>query len=337
MLKLKKYYKPFILSILIAIVSLFTQAMCDLKLPDYMSDIVNIGIQSNGFEQVAPEAISENGFQLMKTFMTKEDRNYIENNYTKVNQEDIAYVKKYPAVENRNIYVLNKELEDEQIEKISHIFAISSKTMTNVIAKLTEGTEKITQETEESENIDVSKVYEMLPMLNQIPEEILQQARNEANQTPESMLTSVGLIFTQSFYQELGIDLSQIQNQYLIKTGMKMLLICVIGISAAILVGYLGSKIGAGIGRNIRNDVFKKVQSFSSAEFNNFSAASLITRTTNDITRSSKLCCHDGKNASIRTHYGNWFTNYDGTKNHRISLDYRISLRINRSFDCVFV
>ncbi len=209
--------------------------------------------------------------------------------------------------------------------------------MTNVIAKLTEGTEKITQETEESENIDVSKVYEMLPMLNQIPEEILQQARNEANQTPESMLTSVGLIFTQSFYQELGIDLSQIQNQYLIKTGMKMLLICVIGISAAILVGYLGSKIGAGIGRNIRNDVFKKVQSFSSAEFNNFSAASLITRTTNDITRSSKLCCHDGKNASIRTHYGNWFTNYDGTKNHRISLDYRISLRINRSFDCVFV
>lgn len=104
MLKLSKYYKPFIFSILIAFVLLFTQAMCDLKLPDYMSEIVNNGIQANGIEQVAPKAITENGFYLMKTFMGKEDVNYVESKYIKVNAEDIKYVKEYPIVENtRNL------------------------------------------------------------------------------------------------------------------------------------------------------------------------------------------------------------------------------------------
>lgn len=294
MLKLSKYYKPFIGAILIAILLLFTQAMCDLKLPDYMSDIVNIGIQSNGLTQVAPEAISENGLELMKTFMTEEETSYVESQYIKVNQEDIEYVKQYPAVENVSIYVLNNDLEETQISKLNHIFAVSSKTMTNVITKLSEGTENATYDTENTENIDFSKLYEMLPMLEMLPEETINEARKQAENTPENMLNSVGLVFTKSFYQELGMDISKIQNEFIVGTGIKMLGICVIGISAAILVGFLGSKIGAGIGKNIRNDVFQKVQSFSSAEFNHFSAASLITRTTNDITRDAKFCGHDG-------------------------------------------
>lgn len=285
MLKLSKYYKPFILSILMAIVLLFTQAMCDLKLPDYMSDIVNVGIQSNGIEQVAPQAISENGLELMKSFMVEDEIRYVENQYTKVNQEDIEYVKEYPAVENTNIYVLNNDLEDAQMEKLNHIFAVASKTMINAITKMSSETEKVTYDTEETQSIDFSQVYEMLPMLKMLPEEMMNQAREEAMQTPESMLNSVGLVFTQSFYTELGMDISNLQNKFIIGTGLKMLGICVLGIIAAISVGFLGSRVGAGIGRNIRNDVFKKVQSFSSAEFNNFSSASLITRTTNDITQ----------------------------------------------------
>lgn len=125
MLKLSKYYKSFIGSIFVAVLLLFTQAMCDLKLPDYMSDIVNIGIQSNGIEQVAPKAISESALELMKTFMTEEEITYVDNQYIKVNQEDIKYVREYPAVENRNIYVLNNDLEEREIEKLNHIFSVS--------------------------------------------------------------------------------------------------------------------------------------------------------------------------------------------------------------------
>lgn len=285
MLKLSKYYKPFIGAILVAVVLLFTQAMCDLKLPDYMSDIVNIGIQSNGIDQVAPEAISENALELMKTFMTEEEIAYVDNQYIKVNQEDIEYVKKYPAVEDRSIYVRNNNLEETKIEKLNNIFAVASKTMTNIATQMSDETENATVETENTENVDFSKVYEMLPVLKMLPQDVINQARQEASKTPESMLNSVGLVFTQSFYQELGMDISKIQNEFIVSTGVKMLGICVIGIVAAILVGFLGSRIGAGIGKNIRNDVFQKVQSFSSAEFNNFSAASLITRTTNDITQ----------------------------------------------------
>lgn len=270
MLKISKYFKPFTIAILIAIAFLFTEAMCDLKLPDYMSDIVNIGIQSNGLEQVAPKAISENGFTLMKEFMEEDEIQYVEERYVKKNQAE---------------YAIKNDLQEEEVDNLSHIFAVSSRTMMNVISKISEGTENGTEPAQETEKLDLSQIYQILPMLERIPEEIIRQARLEASQTPESMLNSVGLVFTQSFYEEIGIDVSKMQNQFIVQTGLKMLGICVIGIVASIAVGFLGSRIGAGIGRNIRNDVFQKVQSFSSAEFNNFSAASLITRTTNDITQ----------------------------------------------------
>lgn len=284
MLKLSKYYKPFIGAILIAIVLLFIQAMCDLKLPDYMSDIVNIGIQSNGLERVAPEAISEKGLEFIKYFMLPEESAFVDTKYNKINNKE-AYIKQYPAIENTDIYVLQQNLEKEEIEKLNSIFALSSKTMLNLVTNLSQGTQNMTQSEQETENLDLSKAYEMLPMLTSIPEESLNQARQEAYQTPESMLNSIGLVFTQSFYQELGMDLSKLQNQFILQTGFKMLGICMLGIVAAILVGFFGSRVGAGIGKNIRKDVFEKVQSFSSAEFNNFSSASLITRTTNDITQ----------------------------------------------------
>lgn len=337
MLKLRKYYKPFIVVILIAVAFLFIEAMCNLKLPDYMSDIVNIGIQSNGLEQVAPEAISENSLELMKSFMLEDEMIYVEERYTKVNQEDIDYIEEYPTVKNGNIYVLNNDVKDEEIDQLNNIFALSSRTMINVISSISEGTENVTQTAQETENIDLAKVYEMLPMLDRIPEEIIYQARKEAIGTPESMLNSVGLAFTQSFYEELGMDISKIQNNFIVQTGLKMLGICIIAIISSIFVGFLASRTGAGIGRNIRNDVFQKVQSFSSAEFNNFSAASLITRTTNDITRDAKFCCDDDKNASICANHGNWLTHYDGAKNDSTCLDDCTCVWVNYFVNWLFV
>lgn len=283
MLKLSKYYKPFIFSILMSFVLLFTQAMCDLKLPDYMSEIVNTGIQANGIEQVAPKVITENGYNLMKKFMSDEDIVFVESRYIQVNSEDIKYAKQYPIVATTGIYVLEENLSESDINKLSNIFALSSKTMLNVMATLSSNQEA--KESTDSSNMDLTQVYQMLPMLNNITNDIIGKARNEACETPESMLNSIGLAFTQSFYKEVGVNLSEIQNRFVINTGIKMLGICFVGIISAILVGYLGSKIGSGIGRNLRRDVFEKVQSFGAVEFNKFSSASLITRTTNDITQ----------------------------------------------------
>ena len=286
MLKLKKYYTAFILPIILAVMLLFVQAMFDLKLPDYMSDIVNIGIQSNGISEVAPEAISEDGFELMKIFMDKESSELVDANYMKVNPEDPEYATKYPANSEKTIYVLLSEnLTDEEIDKISNCFAISARTMLNVMTNMS-GEEKTSEEnTTQKSDIDLNQIYEMLPMMRLISEDQINEARNQAIQTPESMLNSIGLVFTQAFYNELQLNVNDIGQNYIIATGLKMLGICVVGIIAAVLVGFLGSKIGAGIGKNLRKDVFEKVEGFSTAEFNKFSSASLITRTTNDITQ----------------------------------------------------
>ena len=285
MIKLIKYYKPFIFSILIAIILLFTQAMCDLKLPDYMSDIVNIGIQSNGITEVAPDVISENGFELMKIFMSEDDKEFVENQYIKVNQEDIEYVKDYPVVENKSIYVLDKCIDSGKKEKLNSIFSISARTMINLMQEMSENSNSESYTSNNTQEMDFNKIYEMIHIFSQIPQEKIEKARKNAAQLPENMLTSVGLAFTQSFYKEVEIDVFKLQREYILKTGLKMLGVCLLSISSAIFVGFLSAKIGSGIGRNLRKTVFEKVQGFSSAEFNNFSASSLITRTTNDITQ----------------------------------------------------
>lgn len=278
MFSLKKYFKPFILGILLAMILLFVQAMCDLKLPDYMSDIVNIGIQSKGIEQVAPEVISKEGWDWIQYFMEPDEITYITERYTYLEQGNLEIENQYPGIKSTNVYVLKENLEKEEEEQVSHYFAIASKTLFHIM-------EQMTPASGENQGFDRSKMELFFSQMHLLPEEVMQQAREEAKQTPESMLNSVGLVITQSFYQELGLDSDKIQSDYIWNTGVKMLGVCALGIMSAMIVGFLGSKIGAGIGRNIRKDVFEKVQTFSTAEFNRFSAASLITRTTNDITQ----------------------------------------------------
>lgn len=203
MLKIRKYYKPFMISILLAILLLFTQAMCDLKLPDYMSDIVNIGIQSNGIEQVAPEVISEKAYQLMKIFMEEQDKSYVDEKYTLVNQEDIDYIEEYPIVQNESIYVLDSNLEREEIEKLNNIFAISSRTMINVMTEATKEAGNDMVETDNTENLDFSQIYEILPILEMLPNDVIETAREQALQLPDTTLKSIGLVFTKSFYEEV--------------------------------------------------------------------------------------------------------------------------------------
>lgn len=195
MLKIKKYYKPFIWSIVFVICLLVIQAVCDLKLPDYMSNIVNIGIQSNGIENATPDAISENGLTLMTSFMSKEDKELVSKNYTKINKGDDSYIDDYPLLETESVYILN-DIDNETFEKMNSIFSVSGKTMINVLSSLstTSGTE--TDGTEiDSSSIDLSGIYEIIPMLSMIPEQTISEAREEAAQTDETTLSAIGKIF----------------------------------------------------------------------------------------------------------------------------------------------
>lgn len=286
MFKLRKYLKPFIFPLIIAILLLFTQAVCDLNLPNYMSDIVNVGIQANGIEHATPEAISENGMELIKCFATDDEKKILEDNYTKIQAGEENYLEDYPEVANTNIYVLNSE---ENIESLDRIFQINTRTFINVMSYMSEqsGSSDIT--ISDNTQIDFSKMYEMLPMLQNLPEEQVKSARESAETTDETMLSQVAVVFTELFYEELGMDITKIQTSYIVNTGAKMLGMTLIVAAAAVLVSLIATRVAAKVGQNLRSDLFKKVQSFSDTEFEKFSTSSLITRTTNDVTQIQNL------------------------------------------------
>lgn len=284
MLKLKKYLKPFVFPLLLAIILLFLQAVCDLNLPNYMSDIVNIGIQSNGIEHATPEAISEEGMELIKCFSSDEDKKILEENYEKILSGNTEYSTKYPEIINKNIYVLK---DDKNIEKLDNIFQISTRTFINVMSQLSEGVENAS--ISDNTQIDLEKIYPMITMIQSLPEEQIIEAREEAKQTDETMLSQVAVVFTELFYEEIGVEISEVQIAYIVKTGAKMIGMTLIVAISAISVSFLATRVAAKVGQNIRTDVFKKVQSFSDAEFEKFTTSSLITRTTNDITQIQNL------------------------------------------------
>ena len=287
MIKIRKFYKPFIGLIILAISLLFIQAMCDLKLPDYMSEIVNIGIQSNGIEQVAPNAISEKSLNLIKYFCDEEEIKTIDESYSKIELENEQYIEEYPLLKSESIYILKENISDESIEKLNKIFGITSQTILELAKKSASSNEQISEYEKQENNsvsIDANALHSMLPMLEQVPNDIIKESKQIATNTSETTLQQVGIVFTKMFYEELGINISDIQQDYIIKVGIKMLVVCAIGIVSAILVGFIASRIGAGFGRDLRKSIFEKVQSFSNEEFNKFNVASLITRTTNDVT-----------------------------------------------------
>lgn len=288
MLKILKYYKPFIGSIIFIIVLLFIQAICDLNLPNYMADIVNIGVQGNGIESPTPEAISQNGFILITTFMNDEGKKLFNENYIKINEKSNIDKEKINKLNislknNEYIYFL-KDVNSETLEKMNINFSLSIRTFLNIVKEVSNTNSTINKEKNfNNENINFSKIYEMLPILEKIPKEKIKLARSDAEEVELSMLTQIAKVFTKELYDEVGINTSKIQMKYIIIIGAKMIGITVIGAIATIVVGYLGSKVAAGVSKILRKKIFKKVEGFTNKEFDKFSTASLITRTTNDI------------------------------------------------------
>ena len=287
-----KYLKPYVFVLIVTVILIYIQAMGNLRLPDYMADIVNIGIQSSGIEDATPKAISENSLELLKNFMTEEDKAIVEENYILLradsNDETTQkYIEEYPLLKDSNIYILNEDSagNEDVMEKLDSIFMVTDKVVVDVITHLelpmanTEG-----ENTSSSAEFNFGELSKIMPLvLNSMTPELLENSIETAKNMEETMLSQVALAFTKAFYSEVGLEIEEIQSNYMFKIGAIMIATTLIIIAASIAVGYIAAKLSAAVARNLRQDIFEKVQKFSEKEFSKIGASSLITRTTNDV------------------------------------------------------
>lgn len=284
MIRLRKYFKPFILSLLIAIGLLFIQAFADLNLPNYMSDIVTIGIQQKGIQHASPDALSSDGYDFIYTLASTDQRTRLEQSYTRIDKPDADLIERYPYAQSNDIYLLNEALTDSDREQLDIIFGQAVWTLISMNQGQSGGGTPMSMS-----SVDVTKLYLFTPQLKMIPTQVLESAQTTAAGVTDTLKKQTGVVIAQGFYQELGMDLDSIQMNYILSTGGIMLLIALMGGLAMILVVYLSAKIGAALSRDLRKDIFKKVESFSNEEFDHFASSSLITRTTNDVTQVQML------------------------------------------------
>ncbi|AEV29223.1 ABC-type multidrug transport system, ATPase and permease component [Sphaerochaeta pleomorpha str. Grapes] len=281
MIKLVKYLKPFAIGFLITLAILFVQAICELNLPNLMSDIVNVGLQQNGLEHASPEAISQEGMQLITTFMDSGEKELVSTNYRLVAKDDNSYAQLYPQA---GVQFYVKEMQDSNdSSRLDAAFGIATWTMINSLQAM--GSQSGSETGMQISTMDISKLYQILPLISQLPPQVLETAHQKALESNETIRNQSGIMLSQLFLVELGADMRSTQSAYILAIGVKMLLIALLGGLATIMVSFLSSRIAARIAKNLRKDVFEKIESFSNNEFDKFSSASLITRCTNDITQ----------------------------------------------------
>ncbi|HSO13200.1 MAG TPA: ABC transporter ATP-binding protein [Anaerolineales bacterium] len=293
MMRLAKYTKPYLIMLLISIVLLFAQANFDLTLPDYLSRIVNTGIQQGGVENAVPQAIRQSQMNRVLIFVDAEVKNSVLADYTLMdkNSPDYEkYVEEYPALANEAIYVLN-DIDQTEIDRLNPIMGKALLTVSGIEQVLAEPS-KAAQMGGAFGNFDLSKLppgMDAFTLLGQLPAEQLLKIKDSINSQFEAlgdnMIAQAAVVAVKAEYKALGMDMDKLQNRYIVNVGGWMLLLTLLSAVCTIIVGYLSARIAAGMGRDLRRDVFQKVEGFSSTEFEHFSTASLITRTTNDITQ----------------------------------------------------
>ena len=293
MIKLTRYLKPFLVSIFAVIALLFVQAISELSLPDYMSNIVNVGIQQGGIENSVPEIIRKSEMENLFLFMKEEDSNYIKENYTLLNinnldtKEKDDYLSKYPILENEELYKLNTKSKDA-IEKMKEIFAKPEVIVYGInTGTFDEELKGSIMNGSMSQIPGMQDIKDPFMLFKNLPKENLNKIVEGINEKFDGMESSVieqgAVSYVKSEYKAIGVNVDSLQTKYIILAGLKMLSVALISMIAAIIVGLLSAKVAAGVSRSLRKDVFEKVTSFSNAEFDKFSTASLITRSTNDI------------------------------------------------------
>jgi ATP-binding cassette subfamily B multidrug efflux pump len=285
-----KNLKPFIWQIIIIFILLFAQAMSDLSLPGYMSDIVNVGIQQNGIENAVPEAVRTSEFNKITLFMNSSEKAEVSSNYILLDKQTLSateyskYVEQYPLLSTAPLYKLNTDDKTE----ITNLNAIMSKYITVVSVIEKNGLSAYV-----GTAIQIPEGTDPFDVLAQIPASQLSQFSAEIadklSSLPDTLLKQSSIAYTAQEYKTIGLSISSIQTAYMLKIGLLMLLLTLASVAASIGVGYLSARIAAGLGRDLRRKLFSKVENFSNSEFDKFSTASLITRSTNDITQIQML------------------------------------------------
>lgn len=276
------YWKAMIAILLILVL----QAYCDLSLPAYTSDIVNVGIQQGGIEDEVPRQIATEEMEKLLLFVSEDDQQTVMDAYTEDNTsyKKEAYVLKDSVAEDEHTLRKLKEILQIPMMMTSGIES-GSDTTKQMEEKLKEQmSQGMSQGMPQSVPLDDMSMFDLLKML---PAEqrttMVEKIEEQMSEMPDTILDQATVSFCRSAYKDLGMDMDQTQIHYLLKTGGQMAALALLGMVASIMVAFLASRVGASAGRDLRSGVFHKVVGFSNNEFNHFSTASLITRSTNDI------------------------------------------------------
>ncbi|MGI5977657.1 MAG: ABC transporter ATP-binding protein [Candidatus Limivicinus sp.] len=287
MLKLKRYLKPYLGLLAVSVCLLFAQAMLDLALPNFMSSIVNVGLQQGGITEAAPEAIEGTVFEFMENFMSGEDRAAVEAAYIPLGEAENRdkILEKFPGAGEGDLV-----LAADPDEGSSAAFSRASYAAVSFLKEYAPSAADA--EAAPYTDMDAAAMADIAGLLRSPgADEKLKAAVLEAAAAPESTTEETGILFTRSFYTQLGADTGAIQSSYIMKVGLCMAGLAVLLTLCAVAANFCLARMGSGVGRDLRRDVFKKVSYFNSDEMDKFSGASLITRSTNDITQLQNFLC----------------------------------------------
>ena len=277
---IKKYIRPFLVAAIVCILLLGGQAILELMLPEYMSRIVNTGLQKGGIEQTYPEILPANTLEIFAKYMSDEDRELFTDNYISLaaleNKDKI--LKKYPEAP-ENALVISDELSKKELDALEKAFAKSAYCIYEVYSR---NDLLAIDPNDTNQKIDPAIFIEYKNFFN-ISDNEINELITAAEDAQETLVSSIATVFIKGIYESFGADLSGIQNGFIVKAGLAMLALSALNVACTIGCGYISSRVGAGVARNMRKDIFNKVTNFSSQEINKFSTASLITRTTNDV------------------------------------------------------
>ena len=278
--KLFKFLKPYAAAVAAIICILVVQAYCDLSLPTYTSDIVNVGIQQGGIDEALPDTISKKDLNHLLLLVPSDRQKIVKNAYTE-SAEKYDY--------NATVMELKASVKEDK-KKVDRLSEILGKPM--LMAAGFDSGSDMTKKIEEQmrtqmsgiPNVDKMDIYDMLEFMGaEGRNALIGQMDQQMDSMQDSIIAQAAAGYIKDAYTHIGIDTDQIETTYILHTGAKMLALAFLGMAASILVGLLASRVGAGVGRRLRENVFRKVVGFSNAEFDKFSTASLITRSTNDI------------------------------------------------------
>ena len=280
MRKLFQFLKPYAPRVLLILCVLVVQDYCDLSLPSYTSNIVNVGIQQSGIDEEIPENISEEEMNRLLLFVSEDDRQDIQDAYEKSSESfdydgEVLTLKDSVKSDDEKLDALTEEMKLPMM--LTAGFENGSDTTKQMEGQLKEQMSQVP-------GIEKMSVFDIFGMMNDTQRAaIVDKITKQMDKMPDSILDQTAISYVKSTYEQIGMDTGHMSTVYILKTGAKMLGLAALGMAASILACLMASRVGSKVGRGLRRDTFRKVIGFSNAEFDKFSTASLITRSTNDI------------------------------------------------------